>query len=273
MSQDAHHHHHAHGDHGHSHRSGAAARYWREPKPVAVTVMCFLGLLVFTWMRSSSPLITGSKGSIEVPGRPPFAVWQQQPGEETGFVRDLAGVDTSCEFRSQLAASLYRNELDLLRYVSCFTIECVWAMDVLLFDHPDIPFVVPPQLLLSSKLLSIARPVHSQANNLAPFSGARRESFPEINCQAAFPLPVPTLSPPSAATSCDDSTHVFRPDLKLCLPVQLQCEMLTAKACTLPLFRAHCQADCEYKFAKELHADLVLHQTMVLCLITLFMLG
>lgn len=239
--------------------------------------MCFLGLLVFTWMRTSSPaLAASSNASTELSGQFQFAVWQEQSqsspsGEEPGgFVRDLAGVDTSCEFRSQLAASLYKNELGLLRYVSCATLECVWAMDVLLVDHSDVPFVVPPQVLQSSKQLFIVRAMHSQASSLAPFSGAQRESFPQANCQAAFPLA------PVFAAFCDEAaitTHVLRPDLKRCLPVPMQCELLTAKACTLPRFGAHCRADCEHKFAKELHADLVLHQTMVLCLVTLFMLG
>lgn len=303
----------SHESHGHSHRSGAATRYWREPKPIAITLFVFLVLLFIS--VSSAPTSSSLSKALaprinekSLPVGIEYVVWHDmhvapQKQQPHAFFRHLEELDTSCEYRKRLNDTLYQNETPMLRYVACSTMECLWTVNLLLLIrnrgqpvHRNIELIIHNDLRTEATM----RRIFVSNTQWKPLSTAWSEMFKSENYVAAALQPRlferssiadPTNDPlscklvypypeyfPSTEQVCT-TQYVHREDMKLCFKKEHQCSMLTAKACA-PIVASlqqggtlQCGLDCWVRFQKEVHSNEVMHHTMVLCLITLFLLG
>ena len=273
-------------DHGHSHRSGEATRYWREPKPLAMTLALFLLLLLFSSLSLSSPNVKPSLGSLST--LTTAVVWHEsesiQPLGPDVFTRHLAELDTSCTFRNRTLESLLIGELGMLGLVVCDSIECLWALDLLL--PKDIPFAFTAPKPATSVLPSMeGRRVHWTPTGFKSLISPLRPMGPgvEVNtrCGGGGGLgflqsgSIVPFVPETVCPSCCPLGFVPRMDLKVCIKKELRCSLLTTEACGDDGSRqsSWCELDCQAMFGKELRAQVVWGQTLTTALVTLFLLG
>src|SRR5687767_14480639 len=135
--EDDHGHSHSH-QHGHSHRSGAATRYWREPKPLAFTILFFFVLLAFSYLRSPfislNPSLRDATLKAVMPRGTRLVFWHDgsiRLNDKTDglFVRVFENpIEPSCEFRNRTLKSLTVDELARVRFTYCTTMECLWTL-------------------------------------------------------------------------------------------------------------------------------------------------
>lgn len=302
---------HSHSNHhGHSHRSGAATRYWRDPKAIAVTIVVFL-ILFFSFgfgrtdnvENSHTTQQTDISLAILLPQQTKLVVWHD--GTQSSRLDSIDGVFvrsfennilTSCEFINRMKKAISPEERAAVKFTYCSTMDCVWMLAQLAL-RPDVIHVVTADLrkrieksdatltktlghikLDNGDLADLVASELKHSANAAVFS--RMSTIDDVCHRFPFteakPIMLGKCTKPGDRT-CDSQcpgveNWFYRADLRSCVSGSA-CSMLTSAACLDDRLKALCKSDCEQLFFKEMRIESTRDTTVAICLITLFLLG
>jgi len=292
--------------HGHSHRTGVATRYWREPKPLAVTVVIFFILLWSSGLGRGSNKLAGNeallnKGVVTLPERTRLVVWHDGGTNidpiDGVYARSFEGdLFTSCEAINQTATNkVSKLELANVKLTYCSTLECLWVFSQLLQHVKGVQHVVSSSL---AKQLyggdrsgdewtkgtiedngSFARLVEQEARRALSLttdvSGQTEipcRQFPYVQTK---PMGITECSHPSdrqCDAKCPLNHSFYRSDIRMCVTGSV-CSMLTTKACLDSEIYSSCKRDCATLFFREVRIEGTRDTTVAICLVTLNLLG
>lgn len=294
--------------HGHSHRTGAATRYWRDPKAISITVLIFVVLLFLNFAFNSEKHQEVKENFL--PDDVKIVIWSEGPFEtkvEGAFVRVFPNIETSCEFRNQTIKNLYSDEFDKPIFTKCQTLECVWTLNELLIGIENVFHFVDAKSPSDVRMFpySSNRKIYHTDADIATIARNAVKKMTEdpntllirnkslkiadkltlSNMERAFPC---KRFPSSAAfprnpqncknpgdRSCDKNclgNWYFRGDLQQCVSGS-PCSSLTAYACVDNELFSKCKQDCLELFEIDIRKEKTRDQTVAIALLTLFGLG
>lgn len=288
-----HDHDHSH-EHGHSHRTGAATRYWREPKPVAVTVVVFLVLLLLNYPRRSPMVLKRHTNDFD---DIPLVLWHDgslPPIKQNSKVRLRRMGDTmepTCQYANITISGAPIEEVSRVHATYCSTPECLWSM-YLMFSNARVKFLVSEDLFLSIS----TNKDFGQIANIAAVDAVRLDDFidqrvlqgiqsvalvkPLVTCKryplaSAYPAKILDCKKPgdrSCDRECGTPKYFYRSDLLACISVS-PCNLLTTAACLDTGIHTRCERDCQDIFALSIRTESTRNSTVTISLVTLFLLG